>query len=37
MDKTFIDELLNYGERITLECKRSKNSIPKSIWETGVA
>ena len=34
MDKIFIDELLNYGERITLECKRSENSIPKSIWET---
>ncbi len=27
-------ELLKYGERITLECKDSRNEISKSVWET---
>lgn len=27
-------ELLRYGERITLECKDSRNEISKSVWET---
>ena len=27
-------ELLQYGERITLECKDSRNEISKSVWET---
>lgn len=34
MDKTYIDELLNYGERVTLECKRAAGGVPKSVWET---
>lgn len=34
MDKQFVDELLKYGERVTLECKKSENSVPKSVWET---
>ena len=34
MNKTNIDELLDYGERVTLECKKSENCVPKSIWET---
>ena len=29
-----IKELLQYGEHITLECKKSKNAVPKSVWET---
>ena len=29
-----IRELLKYGERITLECKDSRNEISKSVWET---
>ena len=29
-----IEEILKYGEHITLECKEAKNTIPKSIWET---
>lgn len=29
-----IRELLKYGERITLECKASRNEISKSVWET---
>ena len=27
-------ELLQYGERISLECKDSRNEISKSVWET---
>ena len=27
-------ELLKYGERITLECKESRNEISKSVWKT---
>ena len=27
-------ELLKYGEKITLECKDSRNEISKSVWET---
>lgn len=26
--------LLQYGEKIDLECKEAKNDVPKSIWET---
>lgn len=29
-----IDELLNHGENINVEFKRSKNSLSKDIWET---
>lgn len=34
MDKTYIDELLKYGEHIALECKKAEGGVPKSIWET---
>lgn len=34
MDKTYIDELLQYGEHITLECKKAEKGVPKAIWET---
>lgn len=27
-------DLLNYGEHLTLECKKATNKIPDSIWET---
>lgn len=27
-------EMLQYGERLTLECKKSNNEISKSVWET---
>ena len=26
--------LLQYSEKIDLECKEAKNDVPKSIWET---
>ena len=29
-----IKELLNHGERITLECKAAEKGLPKSLWET---
>ena len=29
-----IRETLQYGERITLECKEAKRELPKSVWET---
>ncbi|MDY4444249.1 MAG: putative DNA binding domain-containing protein [Butyricicoccus sp.] len=29
-----IKGLLQYGERVTVECKKSKNDVPKSVWET---
>ena len=32
-DKT-IEELLLNGECVTLECKRAKTEVPKSVWET---
>ncbi len=34
MDKTDIQTLLKVGERITFECKKAENTIPKSVWET---
>ena len=27
-------DLLQYGEHITLECKKAEGTIPRSIWET---
>lgn len=27
-------ELLTYGERLSLECKKAEKDVPKSIWET---
>lgn len=29
-----ISELLQYGERLTLECKKSQDDLPASVWET---
>lgn len=34
MDKQDIYNLLAEGERITLECKKARNSVPNSLWET---
>lgn len=34
MDATTIKEALRKGERVTLECKRAKADVPKSVWET---
>ena len=34
MDKDSILELLKYGERINLECKKAETVLPNSIWET---
>ena len=27
-------EMLQYGERINLECKEAKSDVPKAVWET---
>ena len=29
-----ISELLQYGERLTLECKKSQDDLPVAVWET---
>ncbi|NCC99126.1 MAG: AAA family ATPase [Bacteroidia bacterium] len=34
MDNNDIKALLQVGERITFECKKAEDSIPKSVWET---
>lgn len=34
MDVENIAELLQYGERLTLECKKSQDDLPSSVWET---
>ena len=34
MQKESIDELLKYGERLTVECKKAEGGLPKSVWET---
>ena len=34
MDTTDIKVLLKVGERISFECKKAENNIPKSVWET---
>lgn len=34
MNKSDIELLLEVGERISLECKRSEKGLPKSFWET---
>ena len=34
MDEKTIKEALLKGERVTLECKRAKAEVPKSIWQT---
>lgn len=34
MSKNDIKEILLNGECVTLECKRAKSEVPKSVWET---
>lgn len=34
MNEKGIKELLQNGECVTLECKRAKSEVPKSVWET---
>lgn len=34
MEKKDIYNILNKGERVTIECKKAENSVPKSFWET---
>ena len=34
MDEKTIKEALRKGERVTLECKRAKAEVPKSVWAT---
>ena len=34
INEAHIKELLNHGERITLECKAAERGLPKSLWET---
>ena len=34
MDEKTIREALLKGERVTLECKRAKAEVPKSVWAT---
>lgn len=34
MTEQQIKDTLTLGERITLECKKAKNEVPKSLWET---
>ena len=34
MNENAIKKTLQKGERVTLECKRAKAEVPKSVWET---
>ena len=34
MDEKTIKETLLKGERVTLECKKAKAEVPKSVWAT---
>ena len=34
MDEKTIKEALLKGERVTLECKKAKAEVPKSVWAT---
>lgn len=34
MNENKIKELRLKGECVTLECKRAKSEMPKSVWET---
>ncbi|MBO7480852.1 MAG: putative DNA binding domain-containing protein [Bacteroidales bacterium] len=34
MNENEIKEMLQNGECVTLECKRAKSEVPKSVWET---
>ena len=34
MNKNIIDDLLQYGERVTLECKKAETALPKYLSKT---
>lgn len=34
MTETEIKQMLAQGERLTLECKKAKTELPKSVWES---
>ena len=34
MDEKTIKDTLLKGERVTLECKKAKAEVPKSVWQT---
>ena len=34
IDEKTIKEALRKGERVTLDCKRAKAEVPKSVWAT---
>lgn len=34
MNENKIKEILLKGECVTMECKRAKSEVPKSVWET---
>ena len=34
INEKIIKETLLKGERVTLECKKAKAEVPKSIWQT---
>lgn len=34
MDSTEILEILKYGEKIDLECKKAESKLPNAVWET---
>ena len=34
MNENEIRQILLNGECVTLECKRAKSEVPKSVWET---
>ena len=34
LNEKYIKDALLKGERVTLECKRAKSEVPKSVWET---
>ena len=37
MDSNTIKETLLKGERVTVECKKAKAEVPKSVWQTDSA
>ena len=37
MNENEIKQILQNGECVTLECKRAKYEVPKSVWETNSA
>ncbi len=37
MTETEIKQMLAQGERLTLECRKAKTELPKSVWESNSA